>query len=389
MSFLKFQADTIFTGTEALDANMVLITDDKGKVVDVVNEAEAGLDIQQYKGIISPGFINCHCHLELSHLKGKIPEQTGIVDFILQILQKRNTSPEIIQDAIELAENEMIENGIVAVGDICNTNDTLLQKQKNKLYYHNFIEVSGFLPEASTSRFNQGEEIYNQFTKQFPHNTSLVPHAPYSVSEDLFKQIQEFSENKIVSIHNQESNDENLFFKEGKGDFLRLYKTLVINIEFFNPPKESSLEYAIQFLNKARTSILVHNTHTSFSDLELIKNTSEFKLTQFYLCLCVLANRYISGEIPPEIIFQQNFNKIVIGTDSLASNSTLNILEEIKTLKLNYPKLSQFDLLQFATYNGAVALNMDDKFGSFIKGKKPGVLLIENLTTCTKPKKLV
>ncbi len=97
--------------------------------MDIVDEPEAGEDIQKLDGLISPGFTNCHCHLELSHLKGLIPEGTGLVDFVFSVVTKRNTTEELIQQAIKDAENEMINNGIVAVGDICNNADTLLQKE--------------------------------------------------------------------------------------------------------------------------------------------------------------------------------------------------------------------------------------------------------------------
>ena len=389
LSFLKFQADTIFTGTEALTSNQVLITDTHGKIIDIVDEQNAGDDIQKFKGTISPGFINCHCHLELSHLKNAIPEQTGIVDFILNVLQKRNASTEIIQQAIQDAENEMIENGIVAVGDICNTTDTLKQKQKNNLYYHNFIEVSGFVPEEAHEKFDDGIKIYNSFHQNFPNQTSLVPHAPYSVSENLFKFIKKQSVNQILSIHNQESEAENEFFTNKEGDFLRLYQQLGIDLSFFQPTKQNSLHFSLPYLTKAKKVLLVHDVCTSKNDLELIKKYSLKSKTQFYLCCCVLANRYISNRKPDEFIFQNNLDSIVIGTDSLASNNTLNILSEIKSIKQAYPLVSEFQLLQYATYNGAVALNIEHQFGSLQKGKQPGVILIENLKTCIKPKKLV
>ena len=389
LSFLKFQADTIFTGTEALTSNHVLITSTHGKIIDIVKEESAGEDVQKLKGIIAPGFINCHCHLELSHLKNKIPEQTGMVDFILNVLQKRNTTNEIIHQAIEDAENEMIENGIVAVGDICNTTHTLNQKQKNNLYYHNFIEVSGFVPSKAKERFNEGLKIYESFHQFFPNQSSIVPHAPYSVSESLFQLIQEQSINNILSIHNQESETENDFFLTKSGDFLRLYEKLGIDISYFNPTQKSSLASTIYYLNKARSTLLVHDVFTNKSDLDLIKKYSLNNKTQFYLCLCVLANRYISDSYPDEIIFQNNLDNIVIGTDSLASNDSLNILSEIKSIKQKYPQVSEFKLLQCATYNGAVALNINHKFGSLEIGKQPGVICIEDFKTCTKPKKLV
>ena len=389
LSFLKFQADTIFTGVEALSSNHVLVCDKKGKIIDIVDEQIAGDDIQMHTGIISPGLINCHCHLELSHLKNIIPEQTGLVDFVLNIIQKRNAKDETIQQAIEEAEAEMIENGIVAVGDICNTTHTLQQKLKNNLYYHNFIEISGFVPSKANERFGEGMKLYHSFHQNFLNQTSLVPHAAYSVSENLFKLIDEQSSNQILSIHNQESEAENDFFINKSGDFLRLYQQLGIDLSFFHPTKQNSLAFALPYLNRADKVLLVHDVFTSKNDLELIKNYSLKSKTQFYLCCCVLANRYISNSIPVDYIFQNNLDNIVIGTDSLASNHSLNILSEIKSIKQAYPLLSEFKLLQCATYNGAVALNIEHQFGSLQKGKQPGIILIENLKTCTKPKKLV
>jgi len=389
LSFLKFQTDTIFTGTEALSSNHVLITDTNGKIVDIVDEQSAGEDIQQFKGIVSPGFINCHCHLELSHLKNKIPEHTGMVDFILNVLQKRTAPEEEIQQAIQDAEAEMITNGIVAVGDICNTTDTLAQKHKNNLYYHNFIEVSGFVPSKAKERFDEGMKVFESFNQIFPNQTSLVPHAPYSVSENLFNLIQNKSSNQILSIHNQESEAENELFLTKSGDFLRLYKELGIDLSHFVPTQKSSLSSCITYLSKAAKTILAHDVFTSKTDLELIKTYSLKSKTQFYLCLCVLANRYISDSYPDQFIFQNNLDNIVIGTDSLASNHSLNILSEIKNINQKYPQASEFELLQCATYNGAVALNIEHQFGSFTKGKQPGVIWIEDFKTCNKPKKLV
>jgi cytosine/adenosine deaminase-related metal-dependent hydrolase len=388
LSYLKFQADNIFTGTEMLDSCKVLITNEKGVIENIIDEKEAGQDVQQFKGIISPGLINCHCHLELSHLKGAIPEQTGMVDFILNILQKRFSPKEIIQDAIEKAEDEMIENGIVAVGDICNTTNSINQKKKGRLYYQNFIEVSGFVPQFAQQRFDEGKEIYNEFVKYFPNTTTIVPHAPYSVSNDLFGFIGEASQNKISTIHNQESKEENEFFEQGTGEFRKLYDKLGIDISFFKAAEKSSLFSIIQHLTHSSKTILVHNTFTSKQDIDLLKSISSTK-TQFYFCLCVLANRYVTNCLPNEVVAEHLFNNIVLGTDSLASNHCLNILSEIKLLKDNYAFLNNAQLLRFATINGAKALGIDDKYGSFDKGKQPSIILLDTQLESLKTKTLL
>ena len=139
--YQKFQATQIFTGTELLDDQLVLITQKDGTIEAFVGIEDAGDDIQNFEGIISPGFINAHCHLELSHMKGMIPAKTGLQEFVKQIVGLRKVEDALIQEAILSAENEMVENGIVAVGDICNTLDTLNTKAKHRLAYYSFVEL--------------------------------------------------------------------------------------------------------------------------------------------------------------------------------------------------------------------------------------------------------
>jgi len=157
MSYRKFRADHIFTGTEILDGSNVLITDENGIIEKIVPAEEAGDNIQQFHGLLSPGLINCHCHLELSHMKGLIPEKTGLVDFVFKVVTERYFSEDEILDAIATAEDEMLSNGIVAVGDICNNTLTIPQKLKQRLAYYNFIEVSGWLPQIALTRFERSK----------------------------------------------------------------------------------------------------------------------------------------------------------------------------------------------------------------------------------------
>src|SRR6478735_2556561 len=133
MAFKKFRADKLFDGYRLLEEDKVLITDEEGSIMDMVALPDAGDDIQELRGILSPGFVNCHCHLELSHMKGLIPEKTGLVKFVFKVVNERHFGEDEILDAIANAEDEMFSNGIVAVGDICNTTITLSQKLKGRL----------------------------------------------------------------------------------------------------------------------------------------------------------------------------------------------------------------------------------------------------------------
>ena len=377
--YRKFSADKIFNGYQLLQ-QQVLITDAAGIIIEIVSEKEAGEDIEKLNGILCPGFINAHCHLELSHMKGHIPKHTGLVDFVLKVVTERHFSEQEIFDAIENAEDEMLQNGIVAVGDICNNTLTIPQKTMGRLPYHNFIEASGFIPALAEDRFDKSKHILDEYQSTFNFQLStLSPHAPYSVSSEMFEMINNLPDNNLLTIHNQETAAENEFFENGTGDFLRLYQQMGIDISFFKPTGKTSLQNWLPHFTKEQTIILVHNVCTSEEDLEFIKlSTFNFQLSTFF-CLCPNANLYISNTLPDINLLMQHTDNIVLGTDSLASNDQLSILAEIKTLQQNFKNPDLETLLKWATSNGARALQMDDRLGSFKKGKQPGLILIDGI----------
>lgn len=380
MAYKKFQGDQLFTGYELLSSEHVLVTDETGVIIDLLSSPEAGDDIQKLQGILCPGFINCHCHLELSHMKGLIPEKTGLVEFVYKVVTERHHPEEEISIAIAQAEDEMLENGIVAVGDICNNTSTLSQKQKVRLYYYNFIEASGWVPDLAQLRFERALDLYKEFSqnsKLIPlkaGQNSIVPHAPYSVSENLWKQIQPYFENKTVTIHNQETVFEDEFFLVGSGGLSRMYELMKIDNSHHRPTKKSSLQSYFEKLETAKNILLVHNTFTKQPDIDFIRQLTSDILHRTYFCLCPNANQYIENALPPVELFRQNNCNIVLGTDSLASNWSLNILDEIKTISKYFPAIPLYEMLQWATINGAKALGMDNELGSFETGKKPGVV---------------
>lgn len=360
-----------------------MILGEAGAVVDIVTGADAGDDIEIFNGLLSPGFINCHCHLELSHMRGLIPRHTGLVDFVFKVVNERHFEEPEILEAIRQAENEMIENGIIAVGDICNTNLTIQQKTQRNLYYHNFIEASGFPPSAASIRFQRALDLYDAFSAVLPAN-SIVPHAPYSVSPELFSMINDFGGNRILTIHNQETAAENELFRAGNGDFLRMYKMMGIDISFFKAPGKSSVQTYQPWLTKAKSLIFVHNVETNEEDIRFITLNPQPSTLSFF-CLCPNANLYISNKLPDVDQLIQHGCNIVLGTDSLASNNRLSIAAEIQTLLHHFPAIENKTVLQWATINGAKALDVDDRYGSFQKGKRPGVVLLnENFSEVKK-----
>lgn len=363
MNYRYFQPEYLFDGKKILkNATLVVTEDDAIEGISF----EKHQDAVEMKGVLSPGFINCHCHLELSHFKGLIPEGTGMTDFLLEIIKLRKSGLPFIKQAVIDAEKQMADSGIVAVGDICNGTETLSIKKYSGLYFHNFIECFGLNETNAGEIMAKALENYHAFDKFFPGRTSIVPHAPYSVSQALFKLISEHNTSAIKSIHNQESDAEMQLFKSGNSDLLRLINPA--GIPEFNRKESNSLAYAYPYLKNSSSIILVHN---SFSDEESISIVDKEKT---YWCLCPNANLYINRVLPPVDLFRKNELKIVIGTDSLASNHELNMLKELSAISKAYPHIQLEEMLRWVTINGAEALGISQWYGSFEKGKKPGMV---------------
>ena len=380
-------ASQIFSGKDFLPSNTVLVINNDGLIEDITNKEslEPG-NIEYFEGIICPGFINAHCHLELSHLKNIIKQHTGIVDFGLNVVKHRNdVSLELQQEAMRFADKEMQSQGIVAVGDISNTNSSLNTKLQSDLYYHTFVELIALNPERADIVFDTGKTVLNEFSEQ-KLSASLAPHAPYSASLELIKKITEDCQQlkKSTSIHNQESKAENDFFNSKTGDYLRLYETINIPIDYFKASGKSSLQTVISNFNTRVNTLLVHNTFSNQDDIDIALKQHQ----QLFWCLCPNANLYIENTIPDINLLSNNKCALTIGTDSLASNSELSIIAEINTILKHQPHIPLGLLLNAATYNGAKFLGIENKFGLLEKRKKGGINLIKGVPGNYSVKKL-
>lgn len=385
MAYLQFSGENLFDGTQFLGPDQVLITTEDGIIKAIIPLQDAGENVQKLNGIIAPGFINAHCHLELSHMKGIIPEHTGLPDFILKIVNERHFPEESILEAIADGEAEMLQEGIVAVGDISNNALTAAQKQKGHLAYHTFIEISGWKPAIAESRFANAQNVMEQFrlieaaASLNPLKSSFSPHAPYSVSKELWQMMMPHFEGNTVTIHNQETPAENELFLNGTGDFVRMYQAMNIDQTHFSPTGQNSLPSYFPQLKNAKNILLVHNTTTNEADIHFAKQLAMQHAQELYYTLCVNANIYIENKLPPIELLRSKNAAIVLGTDSLSSNHQLSILSELKTIRKNFPSIPLEEMLQWATLNGAKALQLEQQFGSFEKGKKPGLILINQI----------
>lgn len=367
--FLK--ANRIHDGKKFLPMNTALEIDDEGIILNI--HLDYFGEATFYEGILCPAFINAHCHLELSHLKGFIPKHTGLISFLQQVMKGRNAFSETEKaTARKQAYQELQDNGVIAVGDIANTTDTLDLLPLKKLYLHSFVEAIGFNPAFAEKSFSYAEATYNNFLNAADvDTTSITLHAPYSVSDRLFERVSYWDRTSILSIHNQECEDENWFYINKTGAVNSLLQHLNIDSSHFTPSGTTSLQTYTQWLSHQHQLLLVHNSFTSREDVQQVKN----QFSKLFFCLCPNANLYIENTLPDVPMLMEEGMKICIGTDSLASNDQLCIYSELKTLNQHFD-IDWELLLQWATYNGAQALRIEDRFGSFDRAMKPGIVHI-------------
>jgi aminodeoxyfutalosine deaminase len=372
----RFSAQFIITNTGPPLKRAVITAEDDGTIVCIENNDVAlkeSQSVEFFNGIIIPGFVNCHCHLELSHLKGAITGGNGLSDFIMQVRTTRDNIPGEILSSATKADTCLYSEGIVLCADICNTSITFEVKKKSRISYLNLLEVFGIDPEKANRRMDEITGVSAE-AEQSGMNYSIVPHSAYAVSLPLFRLLKEKTgNNSVTSIHFMETEAEREFLSDHSGPLKKSYEDSGLLPENLLTPEN----HTTTILNEVTSSgnlILVHNT---FADTETIREVE--KRGDTFWCLCPGSNLYIENKIPPVDILRSEGCRIVTGTDSLASNRKLSILSELKTLQHHFPSVGLEEMIRWSTINGAEALGDDSNFGKIEPGKNPGLLLLQDV----------
>ena len=356
--------------------NGIIAIDDEGVIQKTGKKSDfPSIDIEFFNGVIMPGLINCHCHLELSHMKGLCPTGTQLIPFISNVVKHRDFDQETILAKIKEEDENMFNAGVQAVGDICNKTDTADQKAKSKIRYYSFIEMYDFLNPANLESIVENyRNVFRDQDASQGNKKSFVPHAPYSVSKKLFEFINEANpETATISMHNQETLDENLLFENGTGGFKEFFKGFGVDLSAFKPIGKTSVFYALANMKPKRRNLFVHNTLCTKEDIKAAHDWSE----NVYWVTCPNANLYIENRMPNYKNFIEREAKMCIGTDSIMSNWTLSIWEELKTIKKMQSYVPLTELLKWSTLNGAQALGFQKSLGSLETGKSPGLINID------------
>lgn len=331
-------------------------------------------------GILTPGFVNSHCHLELSHLKGKFVKGSGMAGFIDQINALRDSSPE--EEKIRLAHqwlDKMWKDGVSAMSDISNCSDTFAIKASSKVYTRTFLEVFGTEPEDCEAVI-RGVRQLKEEADSYGIDAAPTPHSCYTMSPQLLTAASaEALKAGYLSYHSQESPQEEDMIMYGTGALAENYKGRNLS----TPPVTGhpALNYFIDRLTETGKShfsehiLLVHNVCLSQQAADYALGA----LDNVWFAVCPLSNLFIHNQLPPLDLMRANDLRITLGTDSLSSNDTLDMVAEMFCIQKSFPHIPLSEIVRWASLNGAEFLSKENVLGSLSAGKRPGIVLINEI----------
>ena len=341
----------------------------------VCEEGEEVLD-----GAIVPGFVNGHCHVELSHLHKKFVKGTGMEGFIDQINALRDwAGREKKQELVKEWMDRMWDRGVSAMADISNDDSSFDIKASHPLYTRTFLEVFGSEPEMCEGVMKDVIEL-NSTADAVGIDAAPTPHSCYTMSPQLLSASAAAGlEKGWLSYHSQESQEEEDLLLTGTGAMYENRKRSGMS----TPPVtgESSLKYFISRLAEAKQGpydehiLLVHNVCLQQGDIDVAREV----MKNVYWAICPLSNIFIHNALPPIPLMRENNLDIIVGTDSLSSNDDLDMVKELACIHDNFPEVPMSEILKWACLNGARFLAKDDVLGSITEGKKPGIVLVKNI----------
>lgn len=377
----RFAASYVYT-LESVSPlrNAFVETDDNGRILRTGLCGDINSEPAFYDGAIVPGFVNSHCHLELSHLKGKFVKGSGMSGFINQINSLRDSEDRQTRlSMIKSWADRLWEQGVSAVADISNCDDSFEIKKGSPVYFRTFLEVFGTEPGDCSNVIASVLELKKE-ADAIGIDAAPTPHSCYTMSPELLTAASsEALRSGYLSYHSQESPQEDEMIRYGTGELAENYRGRGLS----TPPVsgKSSLMYFIDRISKVHEPpfdehiLLVHNVTLSEQDIEAAASV----MKNVYWAICPLSNIFIHNQLPPVRLMREKNLKITVGTDSLSSNDTLDIVSELFCLQRNFPEIPLGEMLGWACLNGAAFLSIEKTAGSISAGKTPGLVLLGDL----------
>jgi cytosine/adenosine deaminase-related metal-dependent hydrolase len=369
---LPGDAAPILDGAVVVDARGTLL--DVGRAVDILPR-HAGASVERICGVLLPGLVNAHLHLELSGLRGKVAGGHGFVPWVDRMVGLRASErPEDDADAIERAATEMESSGTVAVGDVTNSLGAVHALARHGIGGIVFHEVFGLDRDRSLAKLDAMAEERRALGRDWPTDDlayAPAPHTVYTTHPDTVRAVlaRVRALGAHTTVHLAEHPAERHFLVHGGGPFFDFATRMHFPVERFPVPHKGPIDAAADLGLLAADVLLVHLTDARSEELERIAFSGA------PVVLCPRSNLFIEVKLPPLLEILKAGIVPALGTDSLASNSSLELLAEARALAERFPTVPRRVLLEMATTAGARALGRDD-LGRLTKGRRPGVLAV-------------
>lgn len=334
--------------------------------VSVCDDIDSQPGVEFYNGLLLPDMVNAHCHLELSYLRGAIPEGKGFAAFAQGMGKVRGLwDEERRMEAAHEVDDKLWRQGVGAVGDVCNGSSTFAVKERSRVRYLNFIELFGLDSVGASAKRQIGENAAERGLRSV-----VTPHSTYSLTAAAFSSaVAQGPAGLPLSVHFMESPAEGELY-EGRGELYEWYLQRGIETHFAS--YGSPVRMLVECVPPERDILLVHNCCVTEEEVDIVEDHFTGRVT-WVLCPC--SNRYISRLRPPVELLRRKGVRIAVGTDSLASNDRLDMVAELRALG----DVPLEELLEWSTAGGAAALGLEDMAAGFEVGCKSGAVLLSGI----------
>ena len=385
---LPISSEPIAFGAVAIEADKIVAVGTRAEITAQFPDAE----VQDFgEAAIVPGLVNCHSHLEITSMRGSLDDVEH--DFSAWLIKLTGIREKLSDDAIRTAAiSGAIEGaraGVTCFGDIGRYGVAGFEALKTVGLRGILFQETEFSPENTTAERDFAALVakYETLKQTESHlvKIGLSPHSPYTVSPRLFELIARFAtENDVkLSVHAAESSDESEILLHGTGYFRDIYNQYGVD---WQSPHCSSIEYLDRLGVLAAKPLLAHCVTVSGSDVELIRASGTT------IAHCPKSNAKFGHGYAPFEAFLDAGIAVGLGSDSVASNNTCDLLEESRFAALAARNrtgskrfISAKQMLETATLGGAKAMGLDDRIGTLDVGKQADIAVVSLANIAQQP----
>lgn len=324
--------------------------------------------------IILPGLVNAHAHLELTSLPNRITRYDSFTDWLSQLIAlRRGMGDPALHSSFGEGIALSLASGTTAIGDISSTGIARSRAQESRIRKVIFEEVIALDEGLADERISDVERILDSVEPDEFRMAGVSPHAPYTVSASLYRKMARLAERRSMPLatHIAETAQEAEFLRTGKGEFGLFLQRMQALPPHWKPPGSDPIGYLHSLGVLGRRSLLVHCNYLDSASIARIAESGS------RVVFCPRSHAFFGHRDHPVRRLLDAGVAVALGTDSLASNTSLSILDEMRFLFMQRPDLGAEEILQMATVHGAEALYPGKSLGRLKPGCPADMTILE------------